>query len=255
MATPCSPSCCVCGQAAPPLKACSRCRVKQYCSRDCQRRDWPDHKKTCIVPPTAAVAAAADIDIEDLGNPQILDCVRKRSVVCSCQMCASCCKNTPGGYDPAHVKGLVSQGHLSYEDLVKDYYLGKDCHPQWYLRPAAIGEKPGGLSSVTAMYGACSHLGPRGCTLPRSDMPIGCVAAMPCDPRRNVEVDKRQARAVWGNDLGREVIREFDEANRRRDPSVPLSASDVRTQMLAVTDKQLWEMRLLAFLKRAAASD
>ncbi|KAH9827212.1 hypothetical protein Tdes44962_MAKER03022 [Teratosphaeria destructans] len=30
-----------------PLQLCSRCRSIRYCSRDCQRRDWPSHKPQC----------------------------------------------------------------------------------------------------------------------------------------------------------------------------------------------------------------
>jgi hypothetical protein len=29
------------------LRYCSMCRVVQYCSRECQKRDWPTHKKLC----------------------------------------------------------------------------------------------------------------------------------------------------------------------------------------------------------------
>jgi hypothetical protein len=246
-----SNSCSVCGLATDSLKACSRCRDKQYCGRECQRRDWPDHKKTCNVARVAADVA----DIEDLGNPQTLACIRERSVPCSCKECASCCTNTPGSYDPAHVKALVAQRLLRYEDLIKDYRLDKNGIPKFYIRPAADGEIPGGLASVLAMYGGCSHLGENGCTLPRSSMPIGCVAAMPCNPRLNVEVDKHQAEAVWGNELGREVLQAFDEANRRRDPSVPLSESDLRTQMLAITEEQVAAMQLHSLLKRVGASD
>jgi hypothetical protein len=250
-------SCSVCGKATDSLKACSRCRDKQYCGRKCQRRDWPNHKKTCNVARVAADVA----DIEDLGNPQTLACIRKRSVPCSCKECASCCMNTPGSYDPAHVKYLVDNGFLRYEDVIKDYHHGEIPgghavrRPKFYIRPAAEGEIPGGLASVLAMYGGCIHLGENGCTLPRASMPIGCVAAMPCNPRLNVEVDKHQAEAVWDNELGREVLQAFDEANRRRDPSVPLSESDLRTQMLAVTEEKVAAMQLHSLLKRFGAND
>uniref|UniRef100_A0A7S2MWX3 MYND-type domain-containing protein n=1 Tax=Helicotheca tamesis TaxID=374047 RepID=A0A7S2MWX3_9STRA len=31
------------------LKACSRCKVAMYCSAECQRLDWPKHKKHCAI--------------------------------------------------------------------------------------------------------------------------------------------------------------------------------------------------------------
>ena len=33
------------------IRRCSQCRVAQYCSRNCQRRAWKQHKKTCTPPP------------------------------------------------------------------------------------------------------------------------------------------------------------------------------------------------------------
>ena len=29
------------------LSVCSRCMITQYCSRECQVTDWPQHKKAC----------------------------------------------------------------------------------------------------------------------------------------------------------------------------------------------------------------
>ena len=30
-----------------PLKACAKCHTQAYCSRDCQKDDWKNHKKVC----------------------------------------------------------------------------------------------------------------------------------------------------------------------------------------------------------------
>lgn len=30
-----------------PLRRCSRCKGPQYCSRECQKSHWPDHKSEC----------------------------------------------------------------------------------------------------------------------------------------------------------------------------------------------------------------
>ncbi|GLB45723.1 putative ankyrin repeats [Lyophyllum shimeji] len=36
-----------CGKTDTPLKNCSSCHVARYCSVDCQRKAWSEHKKTC----------------------------------------------------------------------------------------------------------------------------------------------------------------------------------------------------------------
>lgn len=41
------PVCVYCCEDSSPLMACRNCRVK-YCSIDCQRADWPFHKKECV---------------------------------------------------------------------------------------------------------------------------------------------------------------------------------------------------------------
>ena len=30
------------------LRKCGRCRNERYCSRDCQKAKWPEHKKRCV---------------------------------------------------------------------------------------------------------------------------------------------------------------------------------------------------------------
>ncbi|KDN36983.1 hypothetical protein RSAG8_10436, partial [Rhizoctonia solani AG-8 WAC10335] len=35
------------GRGKPNLEMCSRCKRARYCSRNCQRADWPSHKKSC----------------------------------------------------------------------------------------------------------------------------------------------------------------------------------------------------------------
>lgn len=39
--------CCTCEQTHMKTKKCSRCQAVYYCSRECQRRDWPTHKSIC----------------------------------------------------------------------------------------------------------------------------------------------------------------------------------------------------------------
>ena len=40
------PRCDGCGLPVPGLKWCA-CRLKRYCSKECQRRDFPAHKAEC----------------------------------------------------------------------------------------------------------------------------------------------------------------------------------------------------------------
>ncbi|KDQ16496.1 hypothetical protein BOTBODRAFT_30831 [Botryobasidium botryosum FD-172 SS1] len=40
--------CTTCGASSQSsFRMCSKCRVTPYCSVDCQRADWPSHKKIC----------------------------------------------------------------------------------------------------------------------------------------------------------------------------------------------------------------
>ena len=39
-------ACRVCNRAG--TETCGRCSKAKYCSKECQRGDWPKHKKTCI---------------------------------------------------------------------------------------------------------------------------------------------------------------------------------------------------------------
>ena len=42
--------CCLCHveRVDGNMKKCSQCRAQRYCSRDCQEKDWPDHRTNCI---------------------------------------------------------------------------------------------------------------------------------------------------------------------------------------------------------------
>ena len=54
-------ACPVCGKSA--LLTCSRCKKQAYCSKECQRSDWKQHKKTCKAPEAATDADIIDVDL------------------------------------------------------------------------------------------------------------------------------------------------------------------------------------------------
>jgi hypothetical protein len=46
--------CRCCSKPGSSLLACSRCKVTYYCGRECQTKDWKEHKKVCSQTPVAA---------------------------------------------------------------------------------------------------------------------------------------------------------------------------------------------------------
>ncbi|KAF8878364.1 hypothetical protein CPB84DRAFT_1688354, partial [Gymnopilus junonius] len=43
-------NCMTCGKdAQSDLKVCSGCKVAKYCSKQCQKEDWKNHKKECTI--------------------------------------------------------------------------------------------------------------------------------------------------------------------------------------------------------------
>ena len=51
-----------------PLRPCSKCQTVRYCSRDCQKKDWKVHKKTCA---SAAQIYAQTADLKPASAPKL----------------------------------------------------------------------------------------------------------------------------------------------------------------------------------------
>ncbi|CAJ2500955.1 Uu.00g038080.m01.CDS01 [Anthostomella pinea] len=51
-----------------PLKHCAACQSVQYCSRDCQRRDWQDHKTRCRQIQAGAAPQGGRTTMAELGR-------------------------------------------------------------------------------------------------------------------------------------------------------------------------------------------
>lgn len=62
-------TCCTCGQEK-PAKKCSKCKVAQYCDRNCQRLHWFVHKKACSSLNQSANAEPAEkhVDVNEISS-------------------------------------------------------------------------------------------------------------------------------------------------------------------------------------------
>ena len=69
-ANPLKGVCHQCRTATPHLLKCTWCRVAQYCSKDCQRLDWKEHKAYCqfIANPETAPLPPALACCQNCGN-------------------------------------------------------------------------------------------------------------------------------------------------------------------------------------------
>ncbi|KAJ8488353.1 hypothetical protein ONZ51_g3596 [Trametes cubensis] len=60
--------CVVCGKGDGPLKWCAKCHKIWYCSKECQRSDWPVHKKTCVSHDTASTVTLKPVYDDGVTN-------------------------------------------------------------------------------------------------------------------------------------------------------------------------------------------
>ena len=173
--------------------------------------------------PARARSADADVvDLEDLvGAPQVKRGLELRRLAvrekirakelpdvraCGCKMCAKGCSRIAGEYAPEQLLFRIADGAKTKEvfaDLIIDYYCGEQDNKP-YLRPRNV-EEIGEPRAIAKLFpiGACVHLGPSGCKLSRTEMPLGCLTSR--HDREN-PTGKKDADAIWGGAVGRATI-------------------------------------------------
>jgi len=65
-----SHECCLkCGKTNAKMNVCSKCKVAKYCSKDCQKSHWKQHKSTCTPPEAKDGAEVATVNLSVSGLP------------------------------------------------------------------------------------------------------------------------------------------------------------------------------------------
>lgn len=174
-------------------------------------------------------AMATGGDIEDLGK-----IIAERSFdACECPDCASLCHGVPGMYDPDHVAQRLPE---IADKLVEDMYfvpgVGTSVDVVLFLRPRTVAEPAGGQASIFYEASKCVFLKEGGCSLPRDEMPIGCISSFAC--RGSPSVDKDKVPHVWRTAAGEDTIRRFEEESTRRGFAEPLGDARARNQINSV---------------------
>ncbi len=162
---------------------------------------------------------------------------------CGCGSCAGACWVQPGMYTPRQILDMIERGVLELNNIVLDFYSAPDRPGPsvGILRPRKVEEPGLSLSAFTPIPGIpCIHLGPKGCVLPRDEMPTNCKA-LHCDESKHVSVDKHSsAFKLWDNPEGRQAVAWFQRQILARDPSAPTTEEYyIRQTVLAAMNPHL----------------
>ena len=63
--------CLNCGKSNPKMNVCSKCKVAKYCSKECQKSHWKQHKSTCTTPAAKEGAEVATVNLNVSGLPDM----------------------------------------------------------------------------------------------------------------------------------------------------------------------------------------
>jgi len=200
---------------------CSQCHRAQYCSRTCQRSHWKLHKSVCTKYSTCLKQIASLVDIEDICK-NVYDDLSKKTVECNCPLCASLCSFIPGNYSPWQFV-LPSESddeeaknsktlklHTMFNSCIQHYHpVEAKQDTTFFLRPQQVHETKRARLELPA-DGACIHLGANGCTLNRSDMPLGCTSVYGCKPEQKTYLTGNMVEVAWRTKYGRAVMAAFE---------------------------------------------
>jgi hypothetical protein len=203
-------------------KKCGKCKFMFYCSKECQRKHWMNHKPFCKPMPIRTPIQVDDI--EELCLRQWSESALERSKHCSCAICAAECTQLPGLYSPQQIiHDLEQKGPSIFESMTQDYRIMAGPHDTSYvtffLRPA-LKIETGGTRCDTPKTGQCVHLGPHGCTLNRENMPTGCLLALPCTTRGARTQNKVNICRTWMSQDANYIIELFEQYQSQKKLSV-----------------------------------
>lgn len=179
-------------------------------------------------------------DVEDLGRAARRICtaaavaaVREASPLCACPGCASLCRGQPGAYLPAEAARLLARDGGDFVRATVVEYLREDAvaevrrreaggggappaGPALLLRPRTLGEAGGAFAPAVCRPAPCVHLGERGCSRGREDMPVECATgyAAGCGRAHAAPIGRDILAALWDSAEGRAVAAAFEAEAR-----------------------------------------
>ena len=192
----------------PASQTCGNCKNAVYCSRECQKLQWPAHKLYCIQ------------DVEEIAVAKYnIALLEKFAHSCNCANCRSLCSNIPAPYSPFQIYELLAKDSGFFKTCVQDYYCENNGQDTFFLRPPTIHEQGGTRVPFLCSRAPCVFLGPNGCTKSLDTMPLGCRVTFGCYPERPA-FDKSDTPKVWNCSEAKKIMQQFEVYNKKRDSTL-----------------------------------